>query len=448
MGNIIAVVIFIGMALASATFFILYPGQVFTWYLLFKPIVDGFLEQGATIGGATLSCSHVPSLIIPSFFAMLAMFHANRLKYLPFKGLIILYIFLNIVAFFKEGRFSIDAAGFYIRVIFPMFLFFGVPLFVESRHSLERVVKIAAISGIFPCAMIFLQKFGFIRYNREAEMLGSVVYDRATGGYADSFSVALPIIISIFFMLNVIQYNKDNNRPQLLYEIMLGGYLFSLIFTFHRMTYIVVTLAVVVWIYLNRRMGYAIILFVVAVVSFSTLKVFVPDFFGDIDIVANNTPGVVVLENGDNIGLSSAALHGRGWLWRKFLVEYFNASFIDQLVGSYLPGRAPHNDYIRVLFTVGAFGTAIYLFMLAAIGYRLLSIVRYYSRSGDHLLKNLSQTSLFMFMFYMLGGVTLTISLLSTMSWYFWLLVGIITYQHNKERYAERQKMQRVFVMT
>ena len=446
MGNLIAVVIFISLALASAVMFFLYPGQIFIWYLLVKPIVDGFLEQGATIGGTTLSFSYVPSLIIPSLFAILAAFHMNRLQYLSLKGFVVLYMLLNVVAYFKEGNFSIGTTGYYIRVLFPLLLYFGVPLFVDSRDAISRMVKIAAISGVFPCMMIFLQKLGFIQYNREAEVLGTVVYDRATGGYSDSFSVALPIIISVFFLLNIIQSNKELKISQLPYEILLGGYLFSLIFTFHRMTYIVIAIAVCIWIYLNRRVGYAIILGAAVIISFSTLQVFVPDFFGDINIVADSMHSATVVNADDDVALASGALHGRGWLWTRFLNEYFNSPIMDQLFGLYIPGRAPHNDYIRVLFTVGAFGTIIYLLMLALIGLKLLSILRYYSKSDDILLKNLSQTTLFMFIFYILGGVTLTISTLSTMSWYFWLLVGIIFYQYNKEQYADRKILRQIFI--
>ena len=249
MGNLIAVAVFLVLGLASAALFIVYPGQIFVWYLLIKPVVDGFLEQGAVIGGATLSFSYLPSLIMPGLFFVLSAFHAHRFRHLPFKGFVILYMVLNVAAYFKEGHFDVGTTGYYIRVVFPIFLYFGVPLFVDGRAALERLVKIAAISGIFPCLMIFLQKLGFISYNREAERLGSEIYERATGGYADSFSVALPIIISVFFLLQIIQMNKESRRSQIIFEVLLASYLFSLIFTFHRMSYLVVTVVLAMWIY-------------------------------------------------------------------------------------------------------------------------------------------------------------------------------------------------------
>ena len=440
MTNLIAAAIFICLAIASAILFVIYPGQLFVWYLLVKPVVDGFLEQGATFGGVTLSFSYLPSLVIPSLFLGLAFFHAQRFRYLSFKGFVIFYVLLNVFAYFKEGNFSVGTTGYYIRVIFPIFLYFGVPLFVESRAALEKLVKIAAFAGIFPCAMIFLQKLGFISYNRDAERLGSVIYDRATGGYADSFSVALPIIIAIFFLLHIIQSNKENGKIQKIYELLLGGYLFSLIFTFHRMTFIVVSVVLCLWIYLNRRYSYAVYLGVGAVIAISTLQVFLLDIFGDVDLLAERDAGVVTTNSGSEFALERTALHGRGWLWTLFIREYLNAPFLDQMFGIRLPGRAPHNDYIRVIFTVGAFGFAVYMFMLFLIGIKLWSIMTYYSRSDDVFFKNLSQVGVFMFIFYILGGVTLTISTLSTMSWYFWILFGIISYQYNKARDAGRKE--------
>jgi hypothetical protein len=438
MTNLIPVAIFLLLGLASAAMFVIYPGQLFVSYLLVKPVVDGFLEQGATIGGATFSFSYLPSLIIPSLFLLISAFHMNRFQHLPFKSFVILYMLLNVVAYFREGHFIVHTTGYYIRVVFPMFLYFGVPLFVDSRQALERLVKIAGISGIFPCFMIFLQKLGFISYNREAEKLGSEIYERATGGYADSFSVALPIIISTFFLLQIIQTNKENGRSQKLYEILLAAYLFSLIFTFHRMTYVVIVVVLGMWIYLNKRFNYAFLLGIAAVVFLGTLQAFVPDFFSDIDVVAD-TSGSIYAGADQGIALERSALHGRGWLWQMFMDEYGRKTFVDQMIGIRLPGRAPHNDYIRVLFTVGAFGLGVYLFMLTLIGVRLLVILRHFTKSGDLFMKNLSQTAVFMYVFYILGGITLTISTLSTMSWYFWVLFGIVAYQDSIYRSSQRE---------
>ena len=445
MGNLIAVAIFLCLGLASAAMFVIYPGQIFVWYLLVKPIVDGFLEQGAIIGGATLSFSYLPSLIMPGLFFILAAFHANRFHHLPFKGLIILYFLLNVAAYFKEGHFDIGATGYYIRVIFPIFLYFGVPLFVDSRAALERLVKIVAISGIFPSAMIFLQKVGVIRYNREAERLGEEIYERATGGYADSFSVALPIIISMFFVLHIIQSNKESRRSQLIFEGLLAAYLFSLVFTFHRMTYVVVVVVLGMWIYLNRRINYAFILGGAAILFLGTLQVFVPSFLGDINLFQDADPTMYQAPD-QGIALERSALHGRGWLWTMFMNEYFSRPFIDQMFGIRMPGRAPHNDYIRVLFTVGAFGLSVYLLLLGLIGIRLLVILRHFTKSGDMFMKNLSQSALFMFVFYMLGGMTLTISTLSTMSWYLWILFGIVAYQHSLYRTQQREILREALV--
>ncbi|MGH6618162.1 MAG: O-antigen ligase family protein [Alphaproteobacteria bacterium] len=438
MANLIAVAIFLCLGLASAAMFVIYPGQIFVWYLLIKPIVDGFLEQGATIGGATLSFSYLPSLIMPGLFFVLSAFHANRFRHLPFKGLIILYMLLNVGAYFKEGHFDVGTTGFYIRVVFPIFLYFGVPLFVDGREALERLVKLAAISGIFPCAMIFLQKLGFIKFNRDAERLGEEIYERATGGYADSFSVALPIIISMFFLLQIIQSNKDNGKSQIVYEGLLAAYLFSLVFTFHRMTYIVVVIVLAMWVYLNRRINYAFVIGGAAIFFLGTLQAFVPSFLGDIDLFREADPNMYVAPD-QGIALEGSALHGRGWLWTMFMNEYFSRPFVDQMFGIRLPGRAPHNDYIRVLFTVGAFGLGVYMLLLTLIGARMLVILRHFTKSGDIFLKNLSQSALFMFVFYMLSGMTLTISTLSTMSWYLWILFGIVAYQHSLYRTQQRE---------
>jgi hypothetical protein len=76
---------------------------------------------------------------------------------------------------------------------------------------------------------------------------------------------------------------------------------------------------------------------------------------------------------------------------------------------------------------------------LTLIGVRLLVILRHFTKSDDLFMKTLSQTAVFMFAYYILGGMTLTISTLSTMSWYFWILFGIVAYQHSLYRSAQRE---------
>src|SRR3546814_8197532 len=128
------------------------------------------------------------------------------------------------------------------------------------------------------------------------------------------------------------------------------------------MTYLVIAVVLSMWIYLNKRVSYAFILGGIAIIFLSTLQVFVPDFFGDFGLFAESDNSVYA-NSDDGIELERSALHGRGWLWMMFLSEYSSAHFIDQMLGIRLPGRAPHNDYIRVLFTVGAFGLGVSMLM-------------------------------------------------------------------------------------
>ncbi len=86
------------------------------------------------------------------------------------------------------------------------------------------------------------------------------------------------------------------------------------------------------------------------------------------------------------------------------------------------------------------------MLLLTLIGGRMLLILRHFSRSDDVFMKTLSQSALFMFVFYILGGMTLTISTLSTMSWYFWILFGIVAYQHSLYRTSQRELLREALV--
>ena len=102
---------------------------------------------------------------------------------------------------------------------------------------------------------------------------------------------------------------------------------------------------------------------------------------------------------------------------------------------------------LGLLRVIGASrGQMVTALLLGLIGIRLLVILRHFTKSGDVFMKNLSQSALFMFVFYMLGGMTLTISTLSTMSWYLWILFGIVAYQHSLYRTQQREILREALV--
>jgi hypothetical protein len=417
------------ITLSGILFYLLYlgyPRQIFLFYILIKPVIDRFSEQGASIGGGTMRYHYIAALIIPTMSLMYSVAKRHSIFSLPLKTLVTSFIILNLFAFFIEGNYSMNNAGYYIRVIFPMFLYFSIPFFLKDKENLSRFLRYSAISGIFPCIMIFLQKLGVIVQNRVAEGLGSVVYDRATGGYADSFSVAMPIILSLFCVLFFMQYYYENKKNCLWLWSLIPIYLISLIFTFHRMAYVVVFLVITIWTMVNKRFTVMAGILLIVILSLPFLVKFVPDFYSDV-LITERAANTNFSDSNQNV--SNATLHGRIGVWKMLLNKFERAPILKQLFGIEMAGRAPHNDFLRVLITNGVVGLAVYIIMLVVLGIKLIISYFYFLRIDDRFMCNFALTALFIYIFYMLSSITLAISLLSTLTWFFWIFSGVTFYQ-------------------
>jgi len=411
--------------------YIAYPRQIFLFYILVKPVVDRFGDAGASVEGTSLGYHYIAALVIPTMSMMYVMVMRENFFSLPHGPLIFLYILLNIVSFLVEGRYSLDIVGYFIRIFLPLFLFFSIPFILSDRESILKFVRYSAISGLFPCVMVALQKMGIVAQNRVAEGFGNELYDRATGGYADAFSAAMPIIISIFCIYFLLQYSGERRERNILYKGLLVVYLVSLVFTYHRMSFIVVALVTVFWAVINRKTAFILLLAGVTIVSVPLLMRFVPSFYGDI-YVAERTHGVTPGDSTEQ--MAGATLHGRGWVWKKFLDKFNRSSSLEKLLGIEMAGRAPHNDYLRVLITNGLLGLSVYLCLLIALGLRLSRAYLYFRKTEDTLMSQFALTSGFFFIFYVLGSTTLAISLLSSLTWYLWIFAGVTYLQMSRTK--------------
>lgn len=405
--------------------FLRFPRQMFLFYILIKPVVDRFAESGASIGGFSVGYHYIAALIIPTFSLLYVVINRCNIFLFPHKALLFAFMVLNVFSFILEGDYSLEVTGYFIRVIFPLFLFFSIPFILSKREHVLKFIRYSAISGIFPCVMIVLQQVGFIAQNREAEALCGSVYARATGGYADAFTVALPIIISIFCLYFLLQYSREKGERSNLYWFLLVVYLICLVFTFHRMTFVVVALVSAIWSLINRRFAVILLVSGLIIVSLPVLAHFVPNFFSDL-IITERTGGATEI--------SEQTWHGRGGVWRRYIKIFNENDAFEQLLGIVMAGRAPHNDFLRILITNGVLGLSVYLALLFALGKRLIHAFFYFRRAGDPFMVQWVLTALFFFLFYLLGSTTLAISLLSSLTWYLWIFAGIAYMQMSKHR--------------
>lgn len=403
-----------------------YPKKFILFYFLIKPAVDYFAESGTTFLGYNISTTYIGGALVPLCALFFVLDKKKNIGVFPFKKVLFAYILINILSFVLQGDYSLGTLnpfGILVRVVLPITLYISIPYILKYEADILKFLKVVALSGIFPMFVGFMQLGGLIPYNRDPATFGALTLNRLTGGYADSFSLTMPLIIAIFAILFLIQYKGDTNntkKQDFIFKILIGLYMLTVFFAYHRMTYIILLTVLIIWLIHNKQ-KYAIIF---TLIGFAFIVYFDQSFFKNMfaDAYEPFTPEAKLYYG--------QAFHGRGWLWRGILNSYANASFLEKFLGVRMISRYPHNDYIRILYSNGIVGLMLYLTLLVSIGSKIISLLRKYSNTNNKFIFQLSAMSLSIFIAYTFASTSLSISMISTLPWFFWIFAGLLFYQN------------------
>lgn len=415
-------ILIVGFAAAIA--FVIFPVSAITWYLLLKPLAD---VASGLMGGVTTLALGVAFPCV-TFFYSLIYGQSYISAYLKF--MVGLLITLYALAFIRLGPYDLESLSLYLRAVLPALLFFAIPAIIRNKQDIERLIFFSALSGLVASSLIIIQFLGLAELDlggkKDLLMIGGQGVVRYTGGFYDAFTASLPILVSIFCLLYLLQRDR-----KLVYFLVLAWEVGALFLTMHRMSSIVLVVVLSFWIVLNKRWAIGILAIIFVVVALPFLLYFIPNFFGDVDLLAGNHSSVIANKG---IEFSSQALHGRGWLWESYLSQFADASIFERMFGLITTGRGPHNDYLRILLNLGFFGLLVYLMTLALILAKLLKVFAGARRIGNEYLEQLALTAIFFWIFLVLSSMTLAVGLLSTLMWYFWMFTGFTFSQDQLEK--------------
>lgn len=422
-------------AIVLVLLFMLSPGKVVVFYFLVKPVFDRGTTLNTAIG------RYVIAIALPTASFIYVLSRRKNIFVLPFKLLILIYSLMIFFSFFRYASFSLNSLSYYLRLWLPYLLYFSIPLILENREKILRFMQVSSLSGIFTLLMIFLQKFGLLNIAVNENDLFSIdgqELDRLAGGYFDAFSAALPLITSLFCTLFMIQYFRESKKSTFVYFILMSCYLTGLILTFHRMSLVVVFLTMVAWMVLNKRYKIMGMIALVVLLNIPTILYFVPKLYSDIWLLKRQSTSETYAQE-EGLALDPMAFHGRGWLWLRYLTEYNDSSFMEKAIGIKPVGRSTHNDYLRVLISNGFIGLVIHLSFLAIVGIYLVYIFLQAKALKDVFICQLAITTLFFWVLFVIGGITLNVGVLSTLTWYLWMLTGMVAYQWKRKTLVQKE---------
>ncbi|UCD84851.1 MAG: hypothetical protein JSU92_01300, partial [Deltaproteobacteria bacterium] len=400
-------IILLEFSLFIVLFSLIKPKNFVLLYFLIKPMVDWFAERGTTFMGTYVGPQHMAGILIPVLVMFYILIYKEDIGLMPMKWLLLTFVAINIYDYIIWENYSIQTFGWLARVIFPISFYFSIPYIVKERSDILTLTKMVALSGIFPATMGFLQLAGVISYTRLPETFGVYTLDRATGGYYDSFSFSLPIILAIFSILFLFQYQKGKGETKgtnKLYVFLLIAYVSILAFTYHRVAYITLTISIGLWLIYNKHKKLLLLLIILIIFTLPVTSSFLTEFFADLYKPFLSESSLPV----------GRAFHGRLGVWETVLSSYSRYSFSEKLLGKGIATRYSHNDFIRILLSNGICGLIVYLSILGTIGKRILQLRRLYSKGKDEFMYQFSILCQLIFVVYILASFTLAISLLSS----------------------------------
>jgi hypothetical protein len=234
-----------------------------------------------------------------------------------------------------------------------------IPVLVQDKKDLKKLLLALMVSGIFPIAISIYQKqTGVVWQVRQ-----TVGLSRLVGFYHDSFPVRFYGLLSIFSSLcYLFFFSRNNVISRILPVLLIFGALYAIYNVFSKAAVgILASWAFTLAFFSNRRFSAILILLIIGVAA--------PFIIGE-DINAT-TEQLFSKEIGYQTGEvqdARFALAGRGYIWEYFWGQWLNEfNILFKLVG-YGISRPTHNELLRILLLSGVIGVLLYLRFLFRAG--------------------------------------------------------------------------------
>ena len=288
------------------------------------------------------------------------------------------------------------------RVILPFIIFLAVRIFITESKQIGAVVITIVLGYIMPIVISTYR----VMTDRDIEMVEWWnKLERHMGVFSSSHDLAYNMFFFVFFccFLNQI-YRFKNSINKYIMSLFFLLSIYCLYQSHTRTVIIGFIIFLLIYLFGNKRKWFygAMVLSIVAGIIFHSFI-------------------FKLIFKKDQIDLN-VATSGRVWMLKNNIQLFLDSSFPEQLLGRGLKKEQQfplHNDYIRLLISLGVFGLTIYLFL---IFYLLFDIFL----CNDKKIK------------YLFGALLISIAIMNfgsnavvfrlELSQYFWLIMGTFYY--------------------
>ena len=333
------------------------PKQGILFLLVVKPIIDTTWNQ--SFFGVRLT--YIMGVGVPLLILLRIM--EERPSRIPLMELWLFFIILNFISVqLIIVNNYIEGWNIFFRVLNGFLGYYWFQRYFRERKDFKKLLVALLLAGIFPIGIgIFQFVTGHVWFIRASE--GGY---RNVGLYHDQATLKYYIFQTITAIFLYWVYFVEKSKYQ--YYLLTAYFsccMIDLYKLYVKSGYAVFAVWVLIWTACQRRF----ILLAVFIIAFGTLNFAIGDrltrdvanvYYKEISALRGELP-------------FERSFAGRWYDWKYYLSQWQDLDLTEKFLGSGKGGYGKHNDYLFALSRSGIYGLSVYILLLVAIGFALLS---------------------------------------------------------------------------
>ncbi len=379
--------------------------------ILLRPTLDIFTNKPIVSSGQySLNIASLLAIIVVSFSLLLIIKNFKKLKTIPLKLPIFLFIVLTLSSIFYSISISLSLAE-WIRLLSIFFLYVLSFILIKNQVDLKKLIYIIIISVLIPGIMAFYQFFT----QTGMTIIDEDISNRIFGTFAHpnllAYYLTLPIILIIFLILNKEKYQSKN----IIFYLFFIFSFVLLLLTYTRGAWIVFLMVVFILGIVKYKKFLA-----GAILSLFLLYLLIPPLNTRVNNLFEYNPYSSISWR---INLLKDSLkYSKEKITTGYGLGTASKVILDKR-GEKFGSPDPHNDYLKILLENGILGIMAYLFLIISL---FITLIKGYFQSKEFFTKNL---------FLLFIGISLGLYLMSfadnilrntALQWSFWILLGAL----------------------
>ena len=416
----LAALLYVAIALAATSLIALVvsPMLGLPVLLLSKPIIDTTFYKPLIMG---LPLTQIVGGLVPIIVLWHMMFaHGwRRFSAMPLRKTWALYsayvLFFSLIMVYNDGiKNGVEVFFRHINGLVGFYLFQAL---CRDAKEIRRLFFTLIVAGIFPMATTIFQVITGVQWHH-LDFLRLEGLTRSSGLYFHILTVRYYAYQTLIGVLLYTAYFDMSRAVKIALLPIAFAVIFVIFHTYSKAGFLAMFVWALCWTVLQKKFG--------ALLGLSVVALIIGAFkYEEIALVLHS---VFYKELGALSGEGDAdvVFQGRVFLWRELFDQWLDLNVLGKLFTSGQIMTTAHSDYVQMLFHGGIIGLGIYVWLLAAVGKKIV-------RNLLQEVEPLSVAALMLYLTYLIDSVGLVPSGYPHFQWLVWGLIGL-SFRQREER--------------